>query len=247
MDHQIKFSTSIRDTTIMRDLLPISRYTLLIFAIVFMSSVLYSQGVPSSDSTLPYTPSLDPTIIDHSIDPCADFYKYACGGWSKKNPLPPDRTAWSVYAKAYEDNLNLLRTVLEQAAKAQSRDSVTQKVGDYYAACMDEGAVNKRELSAIKSELNDIDALKSQAELAAVVAHLQLITNGSSMLFGSGSEQDPDDTEKQIASLDQGGIGLPNRDYYTQQDAKSKEIRQHYVQHVQKIFEMLGDSPDKAK
>lgn len=232
---------------LMKDFLLITRYTLLVCALLFASSSLYAQGTLSSDSSLPYTPSLDPTIIDHSIDPCVDFYKYACGGWSKKNPLPPDRTAWSVYAKAYEDNLNLLRTVLEQAAKAESRDSVTQKVGDYYAACMDETEANKRGLSSIKPELDDIAALKSVRELAAIVAHLQLITNGSSMMFGSGSEQDPDDTEKQIANVDQGGLGLPNRNYYTQQDAKSKEIRQQYLQHVQKIFEMLDDSPVQAK
>src|SRR6185295_3181004 len=172
---------------LMKDFLLITRYTLLVCALLFASSSLYAQGTLSSDSSLPYTPSLDPTIIDHSIDPCVDFYKYACGGWSKKNPLPPDRTAWSVYAKAYEDNLNLLRTVLEQAAKAESRDSVTQKVGDYYAACMDETEANKRGLSSIKPELDDIAALKSVRELAAIVAHLQLITNGSSMMFGSGS------------------------------------------------------------
>ena len=231
----------------MKNPLLIRRYTFLVLTIVFTSSILYSQSTPLSDAPLPYTPSLDPTIIDHSMDPCVDFYKYACGGWSQKNPLPADRTAWSVYAKAYEDNLNLLRTVLEQAAKAQSRDSLTQKVGDYYATCMDETESNKRGRSAINPELDDISALKSPGELAALVAHLQLITNGSSMMFSSGSEQDPDDTENQIASLDQGGLGLPNRDYYTQQDAKSKEIRQQYLKHIQKIFEMLGDSTTKAK
>ena len=176
--------------------------------------------------------------MDRSIDPCVDFYKYACGAWSKQNPIPPDRTAWMVYSKAYEDNLALLHNVLEQAATAKSRDSVTQKVGDFYTACMDETTANQRGLSAIKPELDGIHSIQSVNDLAAVVAHLQLVTSGSSMMFGSGSEQDPDDTEKQIASLDQGGIGLPNRDYYTQQDAKSKEIRQHYLQHVQKIFEI---------
>src|SRR2546423_3567466 len=113
-----------------------------------------------------------------------------------------------VYSKAYEDNLALLHSVLEQAAVAQSRDSVTQKVGDFYAACMDEANANKRGVSAIKSELDSISAVQSRSDLARVVAGLQLVTSGSSVMFGSGSEQDPDDTEQQIASLDQGGLGL---------------------------------------
>jgi endothelin-converting enzyme/putative endopeptidase len=185
--------------------------------------------------------------MDRSVDPCVDFYKYSCGKWSQKNPIPADRTAWSVYAKAYEDNLALLRSILEQAATASQRDAVTQKVGDFYTACMDEATANKRGMSAIKPELDAINSIHSLTDLAAVVAHLQIVTSGSSILFDAGSEQDPDDTEKQIASLGQGGIGLPDRDYYTQGDPKSKEIRQHYLQHVQKIFEMLGDSPVTAK
>ena len=210
------------------------------------ASALYSQTGPMG-SPLPYTPSLDPTVMDRSIDPCVDFYKYACGKWSQKNPIPADRTAWSVYSKAYEDNLTLLRGILEQAASAGQRDAVTQKVGDFYTACMDEVTANKRGLSAIEPELDAINSIQSLTDLTVVVAHLQIVTNGNSMLFGSGSEQDPDDTEKQIASLSQGGIGLPDRDYYTQDDAKSKEIREHYLQHVQKVFEMLGDSSDTAK
>ncbi len=213
------------------------------FLVLCISSALYSQTHPV-DSSLPYTPSLDATVMDRSIDPCVDFYKYACGKWSQKNPIPADRTAWSVYAKAYEDNLTLLHSILEQAATATRRDAVTQKVGDFYSACMDETTANKRGLAAIKTELDAINSIQSLTDLTAVVAHLQIATTGSSMLFGSGSEQDPDDTEKQIASLSQGGIGLPDRDYYTQEGTKSKEIREHYLQHMQKVFVMLGDSPD---
>ncbi|HSS99969.1 MAG TPA: M13 family metallopeptidase [Terriglobales bacterium] len=216
------------------------------FLLLCISSALYSQTGPV-ELPLPYTPSLDPTVMDRSVDPCVDFYKYVCGKWSQKNPIPADRSAWSVYAKAYEDNLTLLRSILEQAANTSQRDAVTQKVGDFYSACMDEATANKRGLSAIRPELDAVSSIQSLTDLAAVVAHLQIVSTGSSMLFGSGSEQDPDDTEKQIASLDQGGIGLPDRDYYTQVDAKSKEIREHYLQHVQKVFEMLGEPPNTAK
>src|SRR5215813_9925828 len=123
------------------------------FALLVLSCnfSLSAQTVPVG-SPLPYTPSLDPTVMDRSVDPCVDFYKYACGKWSQKNPIPADRTAWSVYAKAYEDNLTLLRSILEQAATASQRDAVTQKVGDFYSACIDETTANKRAMSALKPE-----------------------------------------------------------------------------------------------
>ena len=198
-------------------------------------------------SALPYTPSLDPSAMDRSADPCVDFYKYSCGNWSKKNPIPPDHGAWMVYSKAYEDNLVLMRSILEDAAAAKDRDAVTQEVGDFYAACVDEAAANKRGLAAIKPQLDDIASVKSARDLAAVAGRLQLVVAGNSILFGVGSQQDYDNTEQQIANLDQGGIGLPDRDYYTKDDAKSKEIRARYVQYVEKIFTLVGDPPAAAK
>ena len=225
----------------------LSRFGCVLALLVLSFSFSISSQTAPLGTSLPYTPSLDPTVMDRAVDPCVDFYKYACGKWNQKNPIPADRTAWSVYAKAYEDNLTLLRSILEQAATATQRDAVTQKVGDFYSACMDEATANKRALSALKPELDAINSIQSLTDMTAVVAHLQIVSTGSSMLFASGSEQDPDDTEKQIANLSQGGLGLPDRDYYTQEDTKSKEIREHYVQHVQKVFEMLGDSSDTAK
>ena len=99
------------------------------------------------EPTMPYTPSLDVTAMDRSVDPCVDFYTYSCGGWQKNNPIPPDQTSWSVYGKLYEDNLAYLRGILEQAAVAKDRDAVTQKIGDYYAACMDEARSKSAALS----------------------------------------------------------------------------------------------------
>ena len=208
-----------------------------------------ASGQTSNEPALPYAPSLDLSSMDKSIDPCVNFYQYACGGWRKKNPIPADQTSWSVYGKLYQDNLTFLRGILEQAASnTNQRDGVTQKIGDFYASCIDEAGIEKSGLDPIKPELEAIARLSSGRELAPLVAQLQMVTGGyRSILFRGGSDQDPDDSEQVIASLDQGGLGLPDRDYYTKEDAKSKETRERYVQHVQKIFELLGDNPEIAK
>lgn len=208
-----------------------------------------ASGQTANEPALPYTPSLQLGSMDKSIDPCVNFYQYACGGWRQKNPIPADQTGWSVYGKLYQDNLNFLRGILEQAASnSNQRDAVTQKVGDFYASCTDEAGIEKNGLEPIKAELEAIARLNSVHELAPLVARLQMTTGGyRSILFRGGSDQDPDDSEQVIASLDQGGLGLPDRDYYTKEDAKSKETREKYVQHVQKVFELLGDSEETAK
>jgi len=196
---------------------------------------------------MPYTPSLQVESMDKSIDPCVDFYQYSCGGWQKSNPIPADQTSWSVYGKLYQDNLNFLRGILEQAASPSGdRDAVTQKIGDFYQACVDEPTVEKRGLGAIQPDLDAIAQLKSVREMTALLARLQF-AYGRTILFAQGSTQDPDNSEQQIAEVDQGGLGLPDRDYYTKTDAKSKEIRDHYLLHVQNMFELAGDAPAVAK
>lgn len=214
---------------------------------LFAISTAGQTPAPASDAALPYSPSLDVTSMDRSIDPCVDFYHYSCGGWQKKNPIPADQTSWSVYAKLYQDNLNFLRTILEQAAQAKAQsNSVTQKIGDFYAACMDEEGAEKRGVSGLQPDLDAITHLQSTGELTPLIARLQL-TYGRAILFNAGSGQDPDNSEQQIGEIDQGGLGLPDRDYYTKDDAKSKETRERYIQHVQKIFELAGDTPQTAK
>ncbi len=215
------------------------------FAIALVvSAPLWAQS--SSAPALPYSPSLDLTSMDKTVDPCVDFYTYSCGGWQKRNPIPPDQTSWSVYGKLYQDNLIFLRGILDEAAAAKGpRNQVTQEIGDFYGACMNETAVNQRGLKAIQPELDTIAALHSVHDLAPLIAKMTL-PFGRSLLFEAGSTQDPDDSEQQIADLGQGGLGLPDRDYYTNDDAKSKEIREKYLQHVQKVFALLGDAPDVA-
>ncbi len=224
----------------------------LVVCSLLFSYAAIAQSSSSSEPVLPYSPSLDLTSMDKSIDPCADFYHYSCGGWQKKNPIPPDQTSWSVYGKLYEDNLNFLRGMLERAAKPGSqRSAVEQKTGDFYAACVNEAAVEKQGLSPVQPELDLIAKVKSVKDLTPLVAHLQFAyfrySYTSPMLFAGASTQDPDNSEQVIADVDQGGLGLPDRDYYTRTDAKSKETRDRYLQHVQKVLELAGDSPDLAK
>ena len=197
------------------------------------------------EPSMPYTPSLDVTAMDRSIDPCVDFYTYSCGGWQKNNPIPPDQTSWSVYGKLYQDNLAYLRGILEQAAVAKDRDAVTQKIGDYYAACMDEARIEKRGAKPIWPALVEIQGLQNLHEMAPLIARLHL--EGETMLFSSGSQQDPNNSDAMIVGLDQDGLGLPDRDYYTKDDAKSKEIRQRYLQHVRNMLQLIGDSPETAR
>ena len=200
-----------------------------------------------SEPALPYIPSLDLASMDKTADPCVNFYQYACGGWKKNNPIPADQTSWSVYGKLYQDNLQFLKGILEQASvNGGSRTPVTQQIGDFYAACMDEAAVEKQGMRPVVAYLGTIDSLKSAKELAPVVALLQRFY-GRSVLFRAGSTQDPDNSEQVIAEVDQGGLALPDRDYYTKEDAKSKETRERYVQHVQKMFELMGENPATAR
>jgi putative endopeptidase len=216
------------------------------FALAVLVSITAFAQSPSAPA-LPYSPSLDVNSMDKTIDSCVDFYTYSCGGWQKKNPIPPDQTSWSVFAKLYQDNLIFLRGILEEAAATKGeRNQVTREIGDFYGACMNESAVNQRGLSAIQPQLDAIEALVSVRDIASMAANVTL-PFGRTLLFEAGSTQDPDNSEQVIADLDQGGLGLPDRDYYTKEDAKSKEIREKYVQHVQKVFELLGDKPEAAK
>ena len=223
------------------------RNTILFSVLLLVSLLATAQQnlTQKAEPTLPYSPSLNLADMDRSVDPCADFYTYSCGGWMKSNPIPADQSSWSVYGKVYEDNLVFLRAILEQAATEKNRDAVTQKIGDYYGACMDEAKVESLGAKPLQPDLEAIASLKSTSELAPLLAKLQL--SGVGALFGSGPEQDPDNSDAMIVAVGQGGLGLPDRDYYLKDDAKSKETRERYLQHVQKVFELLGDSPEVAK
>jgi endothelin-converting enzyme/putative endopeptidase len=203
----------------------------------------------SAQSPPPDQQVLDLSAMDKTVDPCVDFYTYSCGGWMKNNPVPPDQSNWGTYGKLQDENLAQLRTILEEAAKANfDKPSVQQKIGDYYASCMDEAAIDKLGATPLTPELKRIADLKSKNAIAEYLATSQFPTSifGGGSLFTFRSTQDFKDSTQEIAETDQGGLGLPDRDYYTKDDAKSQELRKAYVAHVQKIFELLGDKPERA-
>jgi putative endopeptidase len=188
-------------------------------------------------------PALDVTSMDRSIDPCTDFFAYSCGGWIKRNPIPPDQSTWDTYSKMQDENLARLRNILEAAsAQGPQRNSVDQKIGDYYASCTDEKAIDAKGAAPLKPSLEQIAQIKTKAELADVAASMI----DDNVLFRFESIQDFRDANQVIANADQGGLGLPDRDYYTKDDAKSVELRNQYLAHVQKMFELLGDKPETS-
>ena len=192
---------------------------------------------------LPYSPVLDLAAMERGVDPCVDFYTYSCGGWMKSNPVPRDQSSWSVYDKLHEDNLKFLGQVLEEAAQPRAgRDPLTAQIGDYFASCMDEAAIARGGLAPLRADLDAIAAMRSPGDLATVVARLQLAT-GKSVLFDLGSGQDFKDSSQVIAVVAQGGLGLPDRDYYLKDDARSQDIRARYVEYVARLLTKLGDEP----
>jgi putative endopeptidase len=193
-------------------------------------------------TALPYTPSLDAPSMDRSAEPCVDFYQYACGGWMKANPVPADQASWSVYGKLHDENQQFLWGLLDEAARpAPARTASQQKIGDYFAACMDEAAIDRAGSASLAPELAEIERLESTRQLAPYLGREHLAVSGSGLVFGFGSQQDFEDATRVIASADAGGLGLPDRDYYTKTDAQSEELRAKYVAHVQRMLELSGE------
>jgi putative endopeptidase len=211
--------------------------------LIFCGFVLLTTIVPGRTALAQVQPVLDVTSMDRSVDPCTDFFAYSCGGWIKKNPIPPDQTSWSVYSKLEDDNKSILREILESSAlPAGRRDALTQKIGDYYAACMDERAINAASIKPLQPVLDQIQQLHSKRDIASIAAAMV----SDDALFRFRSDQDYKDATQVIAEADQGGLGLPDRDYYLNADAKSVQLRKAYVAHLQKMFELLGDEPAAA-
>ncbi|HET9307488.1 MAG TPA: M13 family metallopeptidase [Candidatus Sulfotelmatobacter sp.] len=233
----------------------ISAALALILAAAF-AQVSFAQSSPADQSKEPKLEHFDPDLVDKSLDPCNDFYKYACNKWMNANPIPADQVFWSTGSGLELWNEGLLRDTLEAASKNDSnRTANQQKIGDYWAACMDESGIEASGLKPLKPELDRIAALKSKKEITLEVAHLQHLYPGawqfgdnqsSSPLFGFTGQQDYDNASMVVAQFDQGGLSLPNRDYYLNTDEKSKELLTKYRAHIQKMFALSGESESQA-
>lgn len=229
----------------------------------------FSQSMPAQSSSgasdsadaekpAPQLDHFDAKNADPSVDACTDFYRYSCKRWIANNPVPPDEVFWGAFGKLQLWNTSFVhQTVLEVAAKPEAeRTPVEQKVGDYWTACMDQKQRNAHAFDTLRPTLARIDAMRNKEEIAEIVAELHRIIPGAwnagnawtySVLFGFGAAPDFHDTTHVIAELDQGGMGLPGREFYLNDDAKSVEIRNKYKAHIAKILELGGVPEAEAK
>jgi putative endopeptidase len=214
--------------------------------LLLTAAVAFGQAAKPAPAAQEHpAPKFDIANIDKSVDPCVDFYQYACGNWIKNNPIPGDQPIWLSFAEVYEHNLLVLRQVLEKASAGDAkRDAITQKIGDFYSACMDENAANKAGAAPLKPELDRIAALKDKSKMIEEMWHEELV--GPNPLLGFGSSPDLHNADMTIAFIDQSGLTLPDRDYYLKDDAPTVAIRKAFVDHMKKLFSMIGQSPEQA-
>ena len=199
----------------------------------------------SGEQKFSLIPGLDPSLMDTTADPCVDFYQYACGSFAQKHPIPNDLPIYDQFENLQEYTRQRLHGILEHAAQpGTTRTANEQKIGDAYASCMNTDAINAEGLKPLQAEMDRIHGLRDKKDISALIAYFQTI--GVNAFFGISSQQDFQDATKEIAVVDQDGLGLPEKDYYLRTDARSIKIQQEYVQHMTKMLKLYGEPADKA-
>jgi putative endopeptidase len=217
-------------------------FSLLLYFVIGACAVAQT----SSSASTKHGPGFSLDNIDKTADPCADFYQYACGNWIKNSEIPADQSTWGSFTELHESNLEIEHRILEKdAAGGASRSAVDQKIGDLYGSCMSEKAVDAKGISPVKPELDRVAAVQDKSALIDELAHLDMIGAGS--LFNFYSASDLHNADQVIAYIDQGGLTLPDRDYYIKDDnAKMKEMRQHLVEYATQVFTLDGETAQQA-
>ena len=204
-----------------------------------------SIALPAAGQSAPI-PAIKTADLDRNVKACTDFYSFAGGGWIRSNPVPAAFSSWGPFQELRERNNVVLREVLESAAKAAktTADPYTKKLGTFYASCMDSAGAEAAGAKPLQAELARIGAIASKDDLSSALAHFHLL--GMAPAFSFGSSPDAKNSSIEIASANQGGLGLPNRDYYTKTDAASEKIRAAYVDHIARTLGLIGESPEAA-
>ena len=213
----------------------------------FLSTKLLSAGQANANSKgfSNAGHGVELSILDKTCKPCEDFYHFASGEWLTKNPIPPAYPTWGRFSELAERNREHLHLILENAAASPAASGSNQrKIGDFYASCMDEKQIDSEGAKPLGPEFERIGDLHSVSDLQAEVARLQ--SAGVGALFEFGSAQDKKNSSQVIGGADQGGLALPDRDYYTKPDDKSKQVREQYREHIAKMLGLLGDDAAKA-
>ena len=215
----------------------------LVFVLITLSlcSAQTSPAPPRSEASQRF--SID--NLDKTADPCTDFYQYACGNWLKNTEIPSDQSQWLSFVELDERNQYAMRDILDKAAVVTpGRDAITQKIGDFYSSCMDEKTVEAKGSAPLKTELDSIASARDKAALIQTFARLHL--RGTRGLFNFYSSPDLHNADMVVANIDQGGLTLPDRNYYIKDDAKMVEMRQHLTDYATQLFTLIGLSPDQA-